>query len=106
MHLREKSYDPQEAHSSTLVFGAAALTRQSGNILDIATALCSRYNSSISCVNQHRVLSHMEGLCRGTSTCKVGNVVSALRIAHNGLCTAAIFHSTEENPGCLSGVLR
>ena len=88
------------------MFGAAALTRHSVNILDVATALCSRYNSSIGCVNQHRVLSLMESLCRGASTCKVGNVVSALQIACNGLCTAARFHSAEENTGCLSGVLR
>ena len=41
--------------------GAAALVRQSGSILDIATALCSRSNSAIGFVNQHRVLSVMEG---------------------------------------------
>ena len=38
--------------------------RQSGSILDIATALCSRSNSAMGFVNLHRVLSHMEGLCR------------------------------------------
>ena len=42
----------------------------------------------------------MEGLCRAAMSCKAGIVVGALRIACNGLCTAARFH-TEENPGCL-----
>ena len=28
-------------------------------------------------------------------------VVGALRIACNGMCTAARFHAAEENPGCL-----
>ena len=83
--------------------GAAALMRQSGSILDVATALCSRSNTAIGFVSQHRVLSLMEGLCRTANSCKAGLVVGALRIACDGLCTAARFHAAEENPGCLLG---
>ena len=82
---------------------AATLIRQSGSILDIATAVCSRPNSAIGFVNRHRVLSLVERLCRTTNSCKAGMVVGALRIAYNGLCTAARFHTAEENPGCLPG---
>ena len=81
--------------------GAAALIRRSDSILDIATALCSRSNSAIGFVNQHRVLSLMEGLCRTANSCKAGLVVGALRIAFHGLCTAARFHTDEENRRCL-----
>ena len=42
----------------------------------------------------------MEGFCRTANPCKAGLVVGALRIACNGLCTAARFHMAEENPGC------
>ena len=55
--------------------GAAALTRQSGNILDIA----------IGFVTQHRVHSLMEGLWRTANSCKAGLVVGALRTACSGL---------------------
>ena len=43
----------------------------------------------------------MEGLCRTANSCKAALVVGALRITCNGLCTAARFHTAEENPGCL-----
>ena len=80
--------------------GAAALIRQSGSILDIATAICSRSNCAFGFVNQHRVLSLMEGRCRAAKSCKAGVVVvGALRIACSGLCTAARFHTAEEIPG-------
>ena len=75
--------------------GAATLIRQSRTILDIATAICSRSNCAIGFVNQHRVLSLMEGLCRTANSCKAGMVVGALRIACNGLCTAARFHTAD-----------
>ena len=74
---------------------------KSGNILDIAKAICSRSNRVQGFVSQHRVRLLMKGLCRTTSSCKAGLVVGALRIACNGLCTAARFHTAEENPGCL-----
>ena len=81
--------------------GAPALLRQRGGILDIATAMFSRSNCATGFVNQHRVLSLMEGLCRTANLGKAGMVVGALRIACNGLCTAARFHTVEENRGCL-----
>ena len=59
--------------------GASAPIRQSGSILDIDTAIFA------------------------ASWCKAGLVAGALRIAGNGLCTAARFHTAEENPGCLLG---
>ena len=43
----------------------------------------------------------MKGLCRAANSCKAGVVVGALRIACDGLCTAARFPSTEDNAGCL-----
>ena len=52
-------------------------------------------------VNQHRVLSLMKGNCRTPHSCQAGLVVGALRVACNGLCTAARFLSADENPGCL-----
>ena len=94
---------PPTGTSSCSKSGAAASIRQSGNILGIATALCSRSISAIGFVNQHRVLSLVKGLCRTASTCEAGLVVGALRIVCNGLCTAARFHTAEENPGCLLG---
>ena len=84
--------------------GAAALIRQSGSILDIATALCSRSNSAVGFVDQHRVLSLMEVLRWTANSCKAGLVVGALRIACNGLCTAARFHTAEENQDAFWGV--
>ena len=41
--------------------GASALIRQSGGILDIATATCSRSSCAVGLVNQHRVFSLMKG---------------------------------------------
>ena len=44
----------------------------------------------------------MRGLCRTAHSCKPGFVVGALRIACNGLCTAAWFRTAKDNPGfCL-----
>ena len=54
-------------------------------------------------VDQHRVHSLLKGLCRTANSCKAGLIVGAPRIACNGLCTAARFHSADENPGCLLG---
>ena len=50
--------------------------------------------------SQHRVPFFMKGLCRTANSCKPGLVVGALRIACDGLCTAAMFHTAEDNPGC------
>ena len=79
------------------------MLRESGNILDIATVICSRSFCALGFVNQHRVLSLMKGLCRAANSCKAGLVVGALRIACNGLRTVARFHTAEENPGSLLG---
>ena len=79
------------------------MLRESGNILDIATVISSRSFCAPGFVNQHRVLSLMKALCRTANSCKAGLVVGALRIACNGLCTAARFHTAEENPGSLLG---
>ena len=43
------------------------------------------------------------GLCRTANLCKAGLIVGALRVACNGLPTAARFRTAEENPGCNSG---
>ena len=75
------------------------MLRQSGNILDIAKAICSRSNRVLGFVYHHRVHLLMQNLCR-TANSKPGLVVGALRIACSGLCTAARFHSAEDNPVC------
>ena len=79
--------------------GTAALTRQSGNVLDIAMAICSRFNCASDFVNQHRVLSLMKGLCRVANSCKAGVVVArcVLRVM-----VCARLPSAEENPRCLA----
>ena len=82
---------------------AATMLRESGNILDIVSAVCSRSNRALGFVNQHRVHSLMKALCRTANSCKAGLIVGALRVACNGLCTAARFHTAEENPGFLLG---
>ena len=61
--------------------GAAAVLRQSGNILDIASATCSRSNRALGFVSQHRVHSLMKGLCRAANSCKASLIVGALRVA-------------------------
>ena len=66
------------------------MIRQSGNILDIASAICSRSNRALGFVRQHRVHSLMKDLCRAANSCKAGLITGALRVACNGLCTAAI----------------
>ena len=45
----------------------------------------------------------MNCICRTANTSKAGLIVGALRITCNGLCTAARFHSADENPGCFLG---
>ena len=45
----------------------------------------------------------MKGLCRTANSCKAGLTAGAVRLACNGLCTAARFRSADENPGCLLG---
>ena len=47
----------------------------------------------------------MKGLCRTANSRKPGLVIGALRIACNGLCTAARFHKAEDNLGCRLGCL-
>ena len=76
---------------------------QSGNTLDIASAVCSRSNRALGFVSKRRVHTLMEGLCRAAYSCKAGLTVGALCVACNGLCKAARFHSANENPVCLSG---
>ena len=43
----------------------------------------------------------MEGLCRAVNSSKPGLIVGASRVACNGLCAAARFHTVEEDPGCI-----
>ena len=81
------------------------MLRQSGNILDIARATCSHSNRVLGFVSQPRVHLLVKGPCRTANSCKPGLVVGALRIACNGLCTAARFHTAEDNPGCRLGCL-
>ena len=40
------------------------------------------------------------------TSCKNGLIVGVLSVACHGLCTAARFHTTEENPGCILGSLK
>ena len=80
--------------------GAATLIRQSGSIFDTATAICSRSNCAIGFVNQHRVLSLSLVAYVGQPT-RVKLVWWWARIACNGLCTAARFHTAGGNTGCL-----
>ena len=87
--------------SMVTISGAAALLRQSENIHDIVSAICSRSNRVLGFVHQHRVHSLMKGLCRTAISCNAGLNVGTQRIACNGLCTAARFHTAEENPGCI-----
>ena len=82
---------------------AATMLRESGHILDIAKAICSRSDCALGFVDQLRVHSLIKGLCRTAISCKAGLIVGALRIACNGLCTAARFHTAEEHSGCLLG---
>ena len=67
---------------------AAYMIRQSGNILDIAHAICTRSSHILGFVIQHRVHSLMNGLCRTASSCKANLIVGALRVDCNGLCAA------------------
>ena len=50
----------------------------------------------------------MKGLCRAANSCKLGFIVSALRVACNGFCTAARLHTVEKNRarvlGCPEGL--
>ena len=85
----------------TLEPGAATLLRQSDNVLDIAQATCRRSNRVQGSVNQYPVHLLMKGLCRVANSRKLGLIVGALRFACNDLCTAARFHTVEENPGCI-----
>ena len=87
-------------HSSSSP-GAATILRQSGNILDIAKAVCSRSHCVLGFVSQHRVHLLVKGPCRTANSCKPGLVV----IACNVLCTAARFHAAEDRPGCRLGCL-
>ena len=79
------------------------MIRQSGNIFDVASAICSRSNCALGFVLQYRVHYLVKCLCRTANSCKAGLIVGALRIACNGLCTAARFHSADDIPGCLLG---
>ena len=48
-------------------------------------------------------LTSKAGLFSCCNSCKAGHVVGAPRIACHGLCTAARYHTADENPGCLLG---
>ena len=78
--------------------GAAAMIQQSGNIFEIASAICSRSNRALGFVSQHSV--HL--ICKaslGANSCKADLIVGALRTACNGKCMAARLHSADEKPG-------
>ena len=79
------------------------MVRQSGNIFEIASAICFRSNCALGFVLQYRVQYLVKCLCLTANSCKTGLLVGALRIACNGLCTAARFHSADDIPGCLLG---
>ena len=81
--------------------GAATLLPQSGNVVGIAQAVCSRSNHVLG-FQQHRVHLLRNGLCGTANSCKAGLIVGALRVACNGLPTAARFRTAEEYPGCNS----
>ena len=83
--------------------GAASMIRQSGNIVDIAQAICTRSNHVLGFVNQCRVHLLMNGLRRAAIFCGAGLIVGALRVDCNGLCTAIRSHTADEIPGCLLG---
>ena len=99
---------PEFSHLRNLPFhkvtsAPASMIRQSGNILDIAQAICTRSNRVLGFVHQYRVHLLMMGSCRTANSCKAGLIVGAPRVACNGLCTAARLHSADENPCCLLG---
>ena len=85
--------------------GTPTFLRQRANVLDIAQAICGRSNRVLGFVIQHRVRLLVKGLCRAVNSWKSGLIVDVLRIACNGLCTAARFHSAEESSGCILGCL-
>ena len=96
--LRDLPFDKMQSRTALMI-------RKSGNLLGSASAICSRSNCvhwdlSISIVSIHHSL--MKGLCR-TARAKLAFTAGAVRIACNGRCTAARFHSADENPGCLLG---
>ena len=69
------------------------ITSWSGNILDIAQAICTRSNRVLGFVHQYCVHLLMKDFCRAANSCKASLIVGAPRVACNGLCTAARFHS-------------
>ena len=69
------------------------ITSWNGNILGIAQAICTRSNRVLGFVHQYRVHLLMKGFCRAANSCEASLIVGALRVACNGLCTAARFHS-------------
>ena len=126
-----RSWDDMYLHSSTTHFTAASSQlvkrmdslqslrdlpfhkMQSGNCshdtpkwqpLDSASAICSRSKCALGFAHQHRVHLLVKGLCRRANSCKACLTVGALRVACNGLCTAARFRSADENPGCPLGM--
>ena len=80
--------------------GSATMIRQSGNIIDIATAICSRADCVLGFLNQHRVHSLMKGFCRTTQLVQSwsyrGRPEDCLQWP-----VGARFHTAEGNPGCL-----
>ena len=79
------------------------LLRQSGNVLDIAQAVCRRCDRIVGFVNQCLVHLFMKGLCRVANSCKPGLLVGAVLVACNGLRTAARFDSIDDHRCCLLG---
>ena len=61
--------------------GAAAMIRQSGNIFDIASAICSRSNRALGVVSQHRGPFNMKVCCRTANSCRAGIIVGSPRVA-------------------------
>ena len=79
------------------------MLRQRVNELGIANADCSPAESVSGFVSQHRVHLLMQIVCLTSNSCRRGLIVGALRIACNGLYTAARLHNDEDDPGCRLG---
>ena len=78
--------------------GATSMVRESGNILDIPKAICTRSSRVLGFVNQYRV-----HLLMAANSFKAGLVMTVLRVACSGPCTATRFHTADENLRCLLG---
>ena len=115
-----------EDEARTRQLGAATMLRQSGNILDIAKAICNRSNRVLGFVNQHRVTlsrridvvwpiranqvlslapcaSHAMACARMPCSTKLKTILDAAWSASRnliafGITTAALSYSTTSTP--------